>query len=81
VKIPKVITPVWLDTHKVKIVQIYREGNRIALLRNKGRKWAHLTTTADGHNFKIPKDDLRYAYPCKRVRGKWVVDRETRGAV
>ena len=43
-KIPSNLTQAWLDKKGFKLVEIYRNGYRLAILRSVGRKWAHLTS-------------------------------------
>ena len=74
-KLPEKITPAWLEKKKFRLIEIYRNGYRSAILRKSGTKWVHLTTM-DGANIRMRKDKLRYAKPMVRVRGKWKVDRE-----
>jgi len=75
-KLPESITPAWLEKKKFRLVEIYRNGYRLAILRKSGTKWVHLTTL-DGVNMRMRKDVLRNAKPMVRVRGKWKVDRES----
>ena len=75
-KLPENITPAWLDKKKFRLIEIYRNGYRPAVLRKSGTKWVHLTTL-DGVNMRMRKDVLRDAKPMVRVRGKWKVDRES----
>jgi len=75
-KLPESITPAWLEKKKFRLVEIYRNGYRLAILRKSGTKWVHLTTL-DGVNMRMRKDVLRNANPMVRVRGKWKVDRES----
>ena len=72
-KIPSNLTQAWLDKKGYKLVEIYRNGYRLAILRSVGRKWAHLTVAATGDNFKVPVDQLMYR-PVVRKRGQWTVD-------
>ena len=75
-KIPENLTQAWLNKKGYKLVQIYRNGYRPAILTKSGTKWVHLTTL-DGANMKMRKDVLKSAKPMVRVRGKWKVDRES----
>ena len=75
-KLPESITPAWLEKKKFRLIEIYRNGYRLAILRKTGTKWVHLTTL-DGVNMKMRKDALTGAKPLVRVRGKWEVDRES----
>ena len=72
-KIPENLTQAWLNKKGYKLVQIYRNGYRLAILRSVGRKWAHLTVYATGDNFKVPTDNLSYR-TLVRKRGSWVLD-------
>ena len=74
-KIPESITPAWLKKKGFRLIEIYRNGYRLALLRKSGTKWVHLTTL-DWVNMRMRKDVLRNAKPMVRVRGKWIVDRQ-----
>jgi hypothetical protein len=75
-KLPEKITPAWLEKKKFRLIEIYRNGYRLAILRKTGTKWVHLTTL-DGANMKMRKDVLKSAKPVIRLRGKWKVNRES----
>ena len=75
-KIPESITPAWLKKKEFQLIEIYRNGYRLVILRKTGTKWVHLTTL-EGVNMRVRKDVLRNANPMVRVRGKWKVDRES----
>ena len=72
-KIPSNLTQAWLDKKGYKLVEIYRNGYRLAILRSVGRKWAHLTVLSSGDNFKLPIENLKYR-DVVRKRGQWTVD-------
>ena len=80
-KIPQKITSAWLKRRGFQVVEVYRFGFRTALLKTAGWKWAHLTTIAEGRNYRIPKDDLRHVTPCVLVNGHWKVDRKNKGVL
>ena len=71
-KLPNKITQGWLDKKGYKLVEVYRNGYRLAILKSVGRKWAHLTVLASGDNFKLPVEQLVYK-PVIRKRGRWEV--------
>ena len=72
-KIPNNLTQAWLDKKGYKLVEVYRNGYRLAILKSVGRKWAHLTVLASGDNFKLPVEQLVYK-PVIRKRGRWAVE-------
>ena len=74
-KIPESITPAWLKKREFQLIEIYRNGYRLVILRKTGTKWVHLTTL-EGVNMRMRKDILRTAKPVVRSRGKWVVNRQ-----
>ena len=74
-KIPESITPAWLKKKGFRLIEIYRNGYRLVILRKSGTKWVHLTTL-EGSNMRVRKDVLRDAKPVIRLRGKWKVDRQ-----
>tara|TARA_R110000824_G_C15144252_1_gene670310 strand:- start:776 stop:997 length:222 start_codon:yes stop_codon:yes gene_type:complete len=70
-RIPKNLTPAWLNKNKYKLVQVYRNGYRLAILKSVGSKWAHLTVLASGDNFKLPINEQGFK-EVVRKSGRWV---------
>lgn len=70
-KIPKKITSAWLNKNGYKLVNVYRNGYRLAVLKSVGRKWSRLTVLATGDNFKLPNNEQELK-EVVRKSGRWV---------
>tara|TARA_Y100000361_G_C11022586_1_gene270403 strand:- start:254 stop:493 length:240 start_codon:yes stop_codon:yes gene_type:complete len=74
-KIPKNLTPAWLAERKYRLVEIFQNGYRLAILHKVGSKWAHLRTL-ENQRIKIRKSELINLKPVVRRRGGWKVVRD-----